>query len=163
MWNNDWDGAALVVADHLIVGGENSRLHLARLNRGYGPDGPCDGVARAPLEPGAGWDDELLAAIGDTRVSLESSVMLLGDTVYVASSGGLVQAGTSLDPTGRGAHPALRFWTGDDTDATIVGDDDGFLYVGVEVDRTRPAPARRASSCSSIPAAPTIRSCGVST
>ena len=136
LWNNDWDGAAIVVADHLIVGGENSRLHLARLNRGYAADGR---VTAAPelVWSAAGWDDELLDAIGDTRVSLESSVMLLGDTVYVASSGGLVQGWDfSSIRTGIGEPTrTFRFWTGDDTDATIVGDNEGFLYVGVEVDR----------------------------
>lgn len=136
LWNNDWDGAALVVDDHLIVGGENSRLHLVRLNRGYGPDGR---VTAAPelIWHAAGWDDELLAAVGDDRVSLESSVMLLGDAVYVATSGGLVQGwDMSSIRTGVGEPTRVfRFWTGDDTDATIVGDDTGFLYVGVEVDR----------------------------
>ncbi|MFM8848325.1 MAG: PQQ-binding-like beta-propeller repeat protein, partial [Actinomycetota bacterium] len=29
----------------------------------------------------------------------------------------------------------FRYWTGDDSDATTVIDEDGFLYVGVEVDR----------------------------
>ena len=29
----------------------------------------------------------------------------------------------------------FRFWTGDDSDATIVPDDEGFLFVGAEVDR----------------------------
>jgi PQQ-like domain len=136
LWNNDWDGAALVVGDHLVVGGENSRLHLVRLHRSYAPDGR---VTAAPelVWSAAGWDDELLAAIGDSRVSLESSVMMLGDTVYIASSGGLVQ-GWDLSSVRSGVgEPArtFRFWTGDDTDATIVGDDGGFIYVGVEVDR----------------------------
>ena len=29
----------------------------------------------------------------------------------------------------------FRFWTGDDTDASVVIDDEGFLYVGVENER----------------------------
>ncbi len=136
LWNDDWDAAGLVVDDWLIEGGENSRLHLIKLNRGYGSDGL---VTADPVLAwhGAGWDDRLLADVGDVRVSLESSVMLLGDIAYVASSGGLVQGwDVSVMRTGEGTpHRVFRFWTGDDTDATIVGDAEGFVYVGVEVDR----------------------------
>ncbi|MGD9701740.1 MAG: PQQ-binding-like beta-propeller repeat protein [Acidimicrobiia bacterium] len=136
LWNNDWDGAAIVVDDHLIVGGENSRLHLVRLYRGYGADGRVTAAPELQWSA-AGWDEELLDAIGDTRVSLESSVMLLGDTIYVASSGGLVQGWDFSSIRSGIGEPTrtFRFWTGDDTDATIVGDDAGFIYVGVEVDR----------------------------
>src|SRR5581483_4585423 len=35
MWNNDWDGAALVIGDYLLEGGENSWLYVVRLHRGY--------------------------------------------------------------------------------------------------------------------------------
>ena len=136
LWNDDWDAAGLVVNDWLIEGGENSRLHLIKLNRSYGADGL---VTADPVLAwhGAGWDDELLANTPDVRVSLESSVMLLGDIAYVASSGGLVQGwDVSVIRTGVGEpHRVFRFWTGDDTDATIVGDADGYIYVGVEVDR----------------------------
>ena len=39
VWNNDWDGAPLVVGDYLIEGGENSWLYVIRLNRGYDREG----------------------------------------------------------------------------------------------------------------------------
>ncbi|MGZ5307543.1 MAG: hypothetical protein ACXWEG_12515, partial [Actinomycetota bacterium] len=39
LWNNDWDGAALVLGDYLVEGGENSWLYVVKLNRGYGGDG----------------------------------------------------------------------------------------------------------------------------
>ncbi len=32
-WNDDWDAAPLVVADHLVEGGENSRLHVIAPHR----------------------------------------------------------------------------------------------------------------------------------
>lgn len=138
-WNDDWDAAPLVVADHLVEGGENGRLHVIRLQRGYGADGSVT-VAPSLVWSAPAWDQQLLDDLGDHRVSLESSVMLLGDTAYVASSGGLV-TGWDLSSlrTGVGAPTrTFRFWTGDDTDATIVADDEGFLYVGVEVDRGTP-------------------------
>jgi outer membrane protein assembly factor BamB len=41
--------------------------------------------------------------------------------------------------TGQGTPSrTFRLWMGDDCDATTVGDDQGFLYVGCEVDRALP-------------------------
>ncbi|MEP6893898.1 MAG: hypothetical protein ABI927_08980, partial [Gaiellaceae bacterium] len=75
VWNNDWDGAPLVVGDYLIEGGENSWLYVIRLNRGYGPDGKVRVrprfVARVPS-----WDKRLLAATTDRAFSIENSVSL---------------------------------------------------------------------------------------
>ncbi|MCZ7525910.1 MAG: PQQ-binding-like beta-propeller repeat protein [Acidimicrobiia bacterium] len=137
-WNDDWDGSALVLGDHLVEGGENSRLHVVRLHRGYGPDGLVT-VAPELVFHAPGWDDELLAAVGN-EVSIEGSVSVLGDTAYFANSGGLVQ-GWDLRPlrTGEG-EPArvFRFWTGDDTDATVVVDEEGMLYVASEWERHTP-------------------------
>jgi len=135
LWNDDWDGSAIVLGDLLLVGGENSRFHVVRLNRGY------DGAGRVTVAPEllfdtAGWDDELLAAVGDRNVSIESSVAVAGDVVYFANSGGLVQ-GWDLGGVGQGAAPqrVFRFWTGDDTDASVVVDEDGMLYVASEYER----------------------------
>ena len=94
------------------------------------------GGTRAHLH-GAGWDDELLANLPDDRVSVENAVTMVGDVAYFTSSGGLVQGWdlTSLR-TGRGEITrSFRFWTGDDSDATIVADAAGALYVGQEWDR----------------------------
>lgn len=136
MWNNDWDGAGLVLRDLLLEGGENSQFHVARLRRGYGPDGLVtvdpELVFHAP-----GWDDELLAGIGNREVSIENSVAVWNDTVYFANSGGLVQ-GWDLSGlrTGQGApRRTFRFWTGDDTDASVVVDEEGMLYVASEWER----------------------------
>lgn len=134
LWNNDWDGAGLVLDDYLFVGGENSRIHIVKLNRSYGPDG------RVALDPevvfsAAGWDAELLAAVGD-NVSIENSVAISGDTLYFANSGGLIQ-GWDLSTLRSGGTPerVFRFWAGDDIDASIVVDEEGMLYAGVEFER----------------------------
>ena len=135
LWNDDWDGAALILDDYLFQGGENSHLHIAKLNRRYGSDGLVtidpDLVFTSP-----GWDQELLNAIGDSNVSIEGGMTVVGNTLYFANSGGLVQ-GWDITGLADGQDPerVFRYWAGDDVDATVVADADGFLYVGVEYER----------------------------
>ena len=134
-WNNDWDGSPLVIDDYLFEGGENSQFHIVKLNRSYAPDGSVqvdpELVFNAP-----GWDDELLAEFGSDQVSIENSVAIYKDTVYFANSAGLVQ-GWDISGLQDGREPqrVFRFWTGDDTDATIVIDEQGHLYVGSEYEK----------------------------
>ncbi len=90
MWNNDWDGAPLVIDDYLFEGGENSQFHIVKLNRAYGPDGKVT-VNPQLVFHAPGWDQELLNDIGDNDVSIENSVAIVGNTVFFANSGGLVQ------------------------------------------------------------------------
>ncbi|HEX5615874.1 MAG TPA: PQQ-binding-like beta-propeller repeat protein [Acidimicrobiia bacterium] len=136
LWNDDWDGSALILRDHLLEGGENSRFHIARLGRAYGADGLVT-VAPELVFSAPGWDAELLDAIGDREVSIENSVAVAGDVVYFANSGGLLQGwDVSSLRTGVGTPTRVfRYWLGDDADASVVVDDDGFLYVGVEYQR----------------------------
>lgn len=135
LWNDDWDGVSLVIDDYLFEGGENSQLHIVKLNRGYEADGSVtvdpELVFNAP-----GWDDELLSAVGDQNVSIESSMTIWADTLYFANSGGLVQ-GWDIAGLEEGVAPqrVFRYWTGDDVDASVVVDEDGYLYVGVEYER----------------------------
>ncbi len=133
-WNNDWDGSALVIDDYLFEGGENSRFFIVKLNRSIGADGFVQ-VAPEIVFSTEGWDSELTAAVGG-NVSIENSVAISGNVVYFANSGGLVQGWdiSSLD-TGGTPERVFRFWTGDDTDATIVIDNEGMLYVGSEYER----------------------------
>jgi hypothetical protein len=138
--NDDWDGAPLVLNDHLLVGGENSWFYGIDLNRGYAADGSVT-VDPSTAFRVPGWDQQLLADLGGgtdpNRVSLEASVMVSGDTAWLNSSGGLLQGwDISSVRTGSGdPERTFRFWTGDDSDATVVADEQGMLYVGVEVDR----------------------------
>jgi outer membrane protein assembly factor BamB len=134
LWNDDWDGAPVVLDDHMFVGGENSNFHVLRLNRFYDVAGHV-GVAPELLAVVPGWDQQLLDDVG-TNVSIENSVTIVDDIAYFANSGGLVQ-GWDLGPVRRGGQPeqTLRFWMGDDTDATLVVDDEGFLYAAAEFER----------------------------
>lgn len=139
-WNDDWDGSPLVVDDFLFEGGENSQIHIVKLNRGYAPDGTVT-VAPELVFNAPGWDEELTSALSGSGsrvndVSIENSVAISGNTLYFSNSGGLVQ-GWDISGLKDGATPerTFRFWTGDDTDASIVIDADGFLYVAQEVER----------------------------
>jgi outer membrane protein assembly factor BamB len=138
-WNDDWDGSGLVLGDYLFEGGENSQMHVVKLNRATGPDGKVT-VAPALVWNAPGWDDELLAAAGDNEVSIENSVAISGDTLYFANSAGLVQ-GWDISGLRTGSGPpqrVFRFWTGEDADASVVVDEQGMLYVGSEWEKKRP-------------------------
>ena len=136
VWNNDWDGAPLVIDDHLIEGGENSWLYVIRLNRDYDRNGKVivdpEVVLTVP-----GFDDQLFADIPDSNVSIESSVAFHEGVVYFANSGGLVQGWdiSRVLEGGKRAKRVFRFWTGEDTDATVVIDEEGALYVASELER----------------------------
>jgi outer membrane protein assembly factor BamB len=138
LWNDDWDGSALVVDDYLFEGGENSQFHVWKLNRDY------DDAGLVTVDPqlifnAPGWDDQQLADIGDDEVSIENSVAISGNTVYFSNSGGLVQ-GWDISGLKDAQMPerVFRFWAGEDMDATLVVDDEGNLYGGVEHEKGRP-------------------------
>ncbi len=135
-WNNDWDGAALVVDGYLLEGSENGYVYVVRLNRSY------DAEHRVQVDPKVvatiqGWDDQELKDLGDSQVSIENSVAFLDGVVYFANSGGLVQGWdvSNLLKGGTTYKQAFRFWTGDDTDASVTIDDQGMLYVASEYQR----------------------------
>jgi len=136
VWNDDWDGAGIVVDDHLFVGGENSRFVIVKLNRGYGPQRQVS-VSPEIVFHAPGWDDELYAAVG-RELSIENSVAISGDVLYFANSGGLIQgwgiAGLRDEPVVE-PERVFRFWAGDDIDASLVIDSDGMIYAGVEYQR----------------------------
>ena len=135
-WNNDWDGAALVVGDYLIEGGENSWLHVIKLNRGWTRSGKVRVRPRVVLTIPS-WDNQLARDAPDRHFSIESSVAYHQGVVYFANSAGLVQGWdiSGVLRGGRRARRVLRFWTGDDTDASIVIDEQGALYVASELEK----------------------------
>jgi len=140
-WNNDWDSSPLVIDDYAFTGGENGQWFVIKLNRGEGPDGKVT-VAPEIVFNTPAWDDELLSALSGSGsrvndVSVENSLAISGNTVYFSNSGGLLQ-GWDISKVKDGGDPerTFRFWTGDDTDASVVIDKEGMLYVGQEVERT---------------------------
>ena len=146
-WNNDWDGAPLQIGDYLLEGGENSWFYVIKLNRRYGPTGTVEVAPRIVMEV-PGYDAALFAAVKDTDVSIEDSVAFDAHTgvVYFSNGGGLVQ-GWDISDILRGGtkyRQVFRFWDGDDTDATIVIDPQGFLYVARHIEENVPRPSSKA-------------------
>ena len=134
VWNNDWDGNPVIVDGILFEGGEDSWFYAIELNRRYGSDGL---VAIDPklLVQVPGWTEDQFRQVGDRNVSIENSVAVFGDRVYFANSGGRV-VGLDVSGVRDGEAPVvLDYWVGDDVDATIVVDDEGMLYVSVELER----------------------------
>ena len=135
VWNNDWDGAALAVGDYLLEGGENSWFYVIKLNRGFTEDGKVR-VRPRVVRTLRSWDAKLDRDAPGQHYSIESSVAFRDGVAYFANSSGLVQGWDISDVLqgGRKARRVFRFWTGDDTDASVVIDDDGYLYVASELE-----------------------------
>ncbi len=146
-WNNDWDGNPVVANDMLFEGGENSWFFVMKLNRAYGAEGTAN-AGKVTVSPKIifkmpDYTDELIKNIGDEMVSIEDSVTFFGDRVYFANSGGRI-VGLDISHVGKENAEAndesiapivFDYWVGDDTDATIVVDDKGMLYVAAELER----------------------------
>ncbi len=153
VWNDDWDSSVVIRNDYAFVGGENSHFYILKLNRGYDSTGKVTVDPEIVLDHPA-WTQSLLDKLGSKDVSVENSPCLVGDRVYFSNSGGLVQGLdvsatlTELAPgerpaKGKDAYPKVfSFWTGDDTDATIVADEQGFIYVCQHTDDARGKSAR---------------------
>ncbi len=137
LWNNDWDGNGLIDNDVLYQGSENGIFHIIKLNRSYNSEGNVT-VAPKEITSIKTFSDALIATIGDKNVSIESSPLKIGDTVYIANSGGQIM-GFDVSRVEEGAvETVFDFWTGDDTDATLVADSEGFIYSASQEERFTP-------------------------
>ncbi len=133
IWNDDWDGNAVIIDDILYEGGENGWFFAVELNRGTGDDGLVS-VDPEILATMPGYTQEMVAELGNNQ-SIENSVAVFGRTVYFANSGGRV-VGVDVSAVRSGEIEVIfDYWVGDDVDATIVVDAAGMLYVSVEEER----------------------------
>jgi WD40 repeat protein len=134
LWNNDWDGNGLIEDDILYQGSENGIFHIIKLNREYDEKGRVT-VAPQDLASIKTFSDELLGNTGDKNVSIESSPLKIGSTVYIANSGGRIM-GFDVARVQEGiVETVFDFWTGDDTDATLIADSEGFIYSASQEER----------------------------
>lgn len=134
VWNNDWDGNGLIENDILYEGSENGLFHIVKLNRGYDKDGKVT-VSPKELVTIPTFSKEFITMIGDEDLSIESSPLKIGNVVYIANSGGRIM-GFDVSHVEEGIVPTVfDFWTGDDTDATLIADENGFIYAASEEER----------------------------
>ena len=140
VWNDDWDSSVVIRNDYAFEGGENSHFYILKLNRGYDAGGKVTVAPEIVLDYPA-WTQTLIDKNGSKDVGIENSPCLVGDTVYFSNSGGLIHGldvsatleqlpADEAPPTGEESYPVVfHYWTGGDTDATIVADEEGYLYV----------------------------------
>lgn len=139
VWNNDWDPNGIIVNDILYTGSENGWFHAIKLNRRYDADGKVT-VSPTQIFKYPTFADGYIERVGDTDLSIESSPLLVGDTVYIANSGGRIM-GFNIKEIEKNTEIINKdaivfdFWTGDDTDATLVADDEGYIYAVIELER----------------------------
>jgi outer membrane protein assembly factor BamB len=130
IWNNDWDGNPLIIDDILYEGGENGWFFAFELHREYLDNGLVN-VNPEILLAIPGYTDDLIRKSG-RNVSIESSVVAFEQRIYFSNSGGRV-VGLDVSNIRDGeANVVFDYYAGGDIDATIVVDEDGFLYVAIE-------------------------------
>ncbi len=135
IWNNDWDSNPVILDDLLLEGGENGWFFIIKLNRGYDADGKVKVEPERIFETPS-YNDELLAKHGP-NVSVENSVAVYGRRVYFGNSGGRILGFDFTDVEEGKVLEVFDFWVGDDVDASIVIDEEGMLYVSVELEKFR--------------------------
>lgn len=130
----DFDGSGLVVGNDLYVGGENSWFYRIPLRREMASSKP-EAVVSSRNE----WRTVYTPTISrlateslgpsSSYASIESSPAVAGDRVYVTTGSGMI-----LGLNRRSLALEYQYYTGDDTDASVVIDPEGFLYVASQCD-----------------------------
>jgi outer membrane protein assembly factor BamB len=136
-WNDDWDSSPIIIGDHMIIGSESSRFWVVKLRRRYDEATGLVQVSPEVVFTDEAWDDQVINDNGgDQHASVESSVTVVDDVAYFGTSAGLV-LGYDLSGLEDGQEPrqVFRFYTAGDNDATLVADDEGFLYAAAQNDR----------------------------
>jgi hypothetical protein len=143
-WNDDWDGAAQVVGDYMLVGGEDSWFRIVRLNK------RCNGdqVSVNPkiVFETPGWDEQMLSDLQGNQsvedISIENSVAYdpKRQVAYFGNGGGLVQGYdiSGILKGGTSAKRVFRYWMGGENDASIVVADDGDIIASSHYEPPNP-------------------------
>ena len=143
VWNNDWDGAPLVVGDYLLEGGENSWFYVIKLNRGYDRDGKVRCARRSCCACRAGTT----AAASTTTTGRSRSRTPSRSTGVSPTSRtrpGSCRAGTSRGVLKGGRQRDASFVSGPATTPTPPSSSTpGFLYVAASSSSSTALPAPR--------------------
>lgn len=131
IWNDDWDANPLIIDDIMYEGGENGWFFAYQLNRGYDADGNVTVNPDLKFSMPS-WNQQQLDSLGDEEVSVENSTVAFEDRVYFANSGGRIVGLDVSDVRNGNAPVVFDYWAGGDIDATLVVDQDGFLYASIE-------------------------------
>ncbi len=135
IWNDDWDSNPVIVDDMMYEGGENSWWFAVKLNRGYDIDGNVTVDPQVVYQIPA-WTDELTEIFGRQH-SVENSTAVFEQRAYFSTSAGRVVGVDLSDIESGNGEIFFDFWNGDDTDATISIDQEGFLYVVSHADTAK--------------------------
>jgi hypothetical protein len=143
IWNDDWDANPLIIDDMMYEGGENGWFFAYELNRGYDADGnvEVDPELRFSMRS---WNQEQLDNLADVNVSVENSTVAYDDRVYFANSGGRIIGLNVSDIRNGNAPVVFDYWAGGDIDATLVVDDEGFVYASIEYEPSQMGPIETA-------------------
>jgi len=130
----DCDGSGVIVDDYLFIGLENGWLYRVRLNR-Y-DNGSDTGLSSTRIRDWKALDLRYCTSLGKMAcrksngyASIESSPAVFRNRVYIANGAGMVY-GINANTM----KPVFQYFTGDDTDASVVVDEQGYIYVGCEID-----------------------------
>jgi len=135
-WNDDWDSSPRIVNDIMFEGSENGWYYIWKLNRGF------DSVGLVTVDPELlfsmpTYDDDLLARVGPgyPAISVENTTAIFEGRAYFGNSAGRI-IGLDITNVENGEAPIVfDYWMGDDVDASIVVDAEGYIYVSAEYER----------------------------
>jgi hypothetical protein len=131
IWNDDWDANPLIIDDMMYEGGENGWFFAYQLNRGYDSNGNVTVSPEIKFSMRS-WNQEQLDNLGDVEVSVENSTVAFEDRVYFGNSGGRIIGLDVSDVRNGNAPIVFDYWAGGDIDATLVVDEEGFVYASIE-------------------------------
>ena len=143
IWNDDWDANPLIIDDMMYEGGENGWFFAYELNRGYDANGNVTVDPEIQFSMRS-WNQSQLDRLADSNVSVENSAVAFEDRVYFANSGGRIIGLDVSDIRNGNAPIVLDYWAGGDVDASLVVDEEGFVYASIEYEPSQMGPTERA-------------------
>jgi len=127
----------------MYEGGENGWFFAYELNRGYDENGnvTVDPQVRFSMRS---WNQEQLDRLADQNVSVENSAVAFEDRVYFANSGGRIIGLDVSDVRNGNAPIVFDYWAGGDIDASLVVDEEGYVYASIEYEPSQMGPTEEA-------------------